>query len=183
MIKLLVLLLFPVIAFAGESMSVKMDTLTIHGLKPSAFVANNLLKNKLDEAGRAIFTPGITIGYNNDDLLFSVGFLRDCYANPALALMVGKEFETSLPGLSWSVVGGIYLRRSPDFCSSTGCFVNKDMPVEFKTTVIGNKIDIFPMLFLGVNYALPINYDTDFEISFYSNFFLNHALLGFRRYF
>jgi hypothetical protein len=175
----LLLLITSKCAHAEEkSVNVSFDSLTVHGLPPDPWTAQHLMTHKLDSGGRAIFNPGLNITYREKGWVFSGGLLEDCYGNPASLMLLGRDFKSGVKNLSFTLLGGLYVRKSPDGCNDTICWENHDFPLMIKTMAGSTKVDILPMVLAGVNYSVQIKKDVAWTTSLYSNFFLNHLITG-----
>ncbi|MBX2986744.1 MAG: hypothetical protein KF802_02505 [Bdellovibrionaceae bacterium] len=171
---LFLLLLFPLTTQA-EELQVHVSGITLHGLRNTG-VAPRAMPRRIDNNGQLVFTPGVALLYKDkQNYLYNISLLKDCYDHWAGTLLFGKEFETGVTGLSWSLLGGLYARQEAWLCVDGTCVRGVDMPLRVST----GGMDLMPMAFAGLHYKIPVRETEFFHINILSNFFLTQMSVGY----
>lgn len=170
---LLLLFLFPLPLSATE-IQIHQLGLTLHGL-PTTGVAHKGMPRRIDEKGQLVVTPGLGIALIENQNIYSASILKDCFDNYASSLLVGRQFESKIPNLSYSFLLGVYLRELPMVCADGGCSLATDMPIKIRT----KSLDIIPIAFGGLTYKIPLNEKNYFHTNLYTNFFITQFTVGF----
>lgn len=90
----------------------------IHGTEPGGDAAE-AMPRKLDPGGRSVFTPGLGFEYKAENSFnFLVGFLKDCYDDPAGAIQAGQHWPLG-EHFDWGYTLGLYVRQTPITCYTT----------------------------------------------------------------
>lgn len=173
-IFLILLFLLP-ISTQAEELQVHLSGITLHGLRNTG-MAPQAMPRKIDSNGQWVFTPGAALLYkDNANFLYNISLIKDCYDHWAGTLLFGKEFETGISGLSWSLLGGLYIRQEAWLCVDGTCFRGVDMPLRLTT----QGMDIMPMAFAGLHYKVPVGKSEFVHFNVLSNFFLTQMSVGY----
>ncbi len=159
----------------AEELQIHLSGITLHGLRNTG-VAPKAMPRKIDGNGQLVFTPGVALLYKDkENYLYNISLLKDCYDNWAGTLMFGKEFETGVTGLSWSLIGGVYARQEAWLCVDGTCVRGVDMPLRLTT----GGMDVMPIAFAGLHYKAPVTDNQFVHINILSNFFLTQMSVGY----
>ncbi len=133
-------------SFSAEAKtSVALGSLTIHGV-PNANGAWEGMPRKLDDNGRSVFTPGISLMVEND-WNYTGAILKDCFDHWAGTVLIGASFyKNTYVDLNWSV--GIYFREVPYYLDYQG---NRYLAVDSLPFLKVGQFQVIPIGFVGIS--------------------------------
>jgi hypothetical protein len=163
-----------------DHVSLMASGITLHGV-PNGPDVGQYMPRRLDSSGQLVATPGFGIFYQHKSWLFEAAYLKDCYDHKAIPLLVGRQWKFNrMPNLKVAVLGGVYIRDNPDFCTDDYCVHFNDFGPLPRFLVNDKRTQIFPFVTAQLNYLVPLNDDADLQFSLSSNLIINQLTVGFR---